>query len=311
MSRPRPSVLNAFDPLLLAPRTPRKEKGNTSTSSATDEELSFTTFFNRTTHKRPKQKKLRTRLIDVGDTTLDDGLGIIGEDDEDEEEEEALIGFDSVELEFDPLVSRPKTPTNILLSSTANLIPSPTKALLTRVPLTILEEEEEDVEEKQRLNSSGAYRIPSPICAVISPETPPHPVFGASTAQLLPSPSRKMLTHAEPCPSSELDQSTFSIRDASLSQSINIPHSANAISSSSLMASMRLASEPSFDLLHDRVSFFGRNDSRGMTTSLSLVEETTEGEVEVLGPVAEVSAEGNAIMHLPWHQRLMLYDRLC
>lgn len=264
MSRPRPSVLVAFDPLLNTFGTPKRVTGSTELSRVANEELTMTTFFNRAIHQRPKQRRLRTRLIDVGDTTVDDDLEMIGEDNEGE----ALIGFDSIELEFEPLANsslRPQTPPNILQSSTAGMMPSPQAALLTRVPLTILEEEDDNSDERQRLDSSEAFRLPWQSHSNSDQRTPPRSAFGASTAELLPSPKGKMLTRVGNVLPSELGQSMYSSHDI---QSSNQGHSM----SNTLPTHNNLAMETSFDLLRDRVSFFGKTDSdpRWLATSLGL-----------------------------------------
>lgn len=80
-SRPRPSVLSLFDPL-LATQEPSTPPRNGTPEADSDKEnsnpprtdLTLTTFFNRTykPNHQLEVKPLRRRLVDVGDVTVDD-----------------------------------------------------------------------------------------------------------------------------------------------------------------------------------------------------------------------------------------------
>ncbi|KAJ7361485.1 hypothetical protein DFH08DRAFT_375714 [Mycena albidolilacea] len=279
MNRPRPSVLQLFDPLSIRDtQSPDSDKENSSPCSD---------FFPQTHVQHPSPVRLTRRLIEVGDVTVDAGGGDdSGGEEDDEEDENDTIGRHPPSSPRTPLADvtfdRERTP---MRSKTYRrkpnagevAVPSPAldnyafAAVIDAVnasgatfgdshaapPVVISPPEEDDS------SPNGSTDTVSASLATLSLATP--------TGSLITDTTMAFPTPSEPSPSL-LAPSIQPPPQVMSSFSLDC---SSADLQSSFALHMNMNSETSFDLLNDRISFLGHND-----------EESFDMEKE-LGPISE------------------------
>ncbi|KAJ7161325.1 hypothetical protein C8R43DRAFT_992404 [Mycena crocata] len=285
MHRPRPSILQLFDPLSRdTTQSPDSDKENT---------LPDSDLFLQIHVKHPSPVRLTRRLVEVGDVTVefqdsggDDDEGVEKNDndgvEEDEDDENDTIGFHPPPSPRTPLgdvtFDRERTPMRskmyrrkLDISPTAGSNPPPENYAFASVINAV--------------NASGATfggSVINPTVVICSPDDSPSSgdtdALSTSLATLsLATPTGSLIadtTMAFPTPSEGTSLLVPIVQAPRSMVSLDLDRS-SADLQSSFALHMEMNSETSFDLLNDRISFFGQCDEESF--------EMMQGE---LGPVS-------------------------
>ncbi|KAG2355941.1 hypothetical protein BDR07DRAFT_488877 [Suillus spraguei] len=198
MSRPRYSVLNIFDPLNATPRsevtTPDSLSGSDKENAEPSHEsyyesdkLTMTAFFNRTYKTQSKYYSpvvLRTRLVDVGDTTIMDETadllnGLTIEEEAEDDVDNASLVHESMDMDEQdslatPMNSPPRQTHNRHNSAQTPLSEETPTLHVQRTPLADISMDATPVPRKvvklalasPETPNSGVERYSSPVTAV-------------------------------------------------------------------------------------------------------------------------------------------------
>jgi hypothetical protein len=296
MNRPRPSVLQLFDPLSTRDvHSPDSDKEN----SLPDD------FFLQIHVKHPSPVRLTRRLVEVGDITVDDRADHSDSDgeggDEEEDEDDTIgpypaptprtpLGEVTFDREVTPMRSKMyRRKANISPRVTSN--PAPDDYAFASVinavnasafhapPSVVISSPDESPS-----SSNGDSDILSTSIATLSLATPTGSLI-ADTTLAFPTPSEastSLLPIAQPPSSMTSCSEDYSSTD---------PHSSFALHMDTNPA------ETSFDLLNDKISFLGHSDEESYYMEGGLVSILEEEDVTEAGGFLLIYRESRDLMY--------------
>ncbi|KAJ7786573.1 hypothetical protein B0H16DRAFT_1490919 [Mycena metata] len=291
MNRPRPSVLQLFDPLTTRDaHSPDSDKENT---------LPDSDFFPQTWVQHPSPVRLTRRLVEVGDVTVNTAEDDENVEAEEEDDENDTVGIHPPSSPRTPLgdvtFDRERTPMRSKMyrrkaaademvvqnaAPDARAFTSVTDAAtasggtLGETPFVVICPPEDN-----HSSPASDTEILSASLATLSLATPTGSLI-ADTTMAFPTPSEASPLHLLPVmppPSSESASTT----------SFNFDRSSADLQTSFALHMNMNSDDTSFDLLNDRISFLGLGDEESFDMAKGMHSVSDHGEVEDTGFFAQ------------------------